>query len=169
MNPTGINTNPMPYYTPLQSYYGFGQVQPPYIPPAQTSRPQPTQPATQMTYIPNYISGRVVNGPDEITPQEIPMDGTLSLFPQQDQSCIFAKSWNADGTIKTIRYVPEVMSDPSVPEDLVPNVSDILQDVIKRLDRIEKNTTYHNRKPYNQNNRNQIRQQENRDTEVSNE
>lgn len=149
MNTNGIAVNPNQYQWPQAPYFAnYGQVQPPYIPPVQPTRPQTVQPSTQMANTMNYISGRAVNGPDEITPQEIPMDGTLSLFPQVDQSCIYAKSWNADGTIKTVRYIPEINNAPII-DNVTPDINDILQDIMDRLERIEKNTSYR-RKPYNQ-------------------
>lgn len=35
------------------------------------------------------------------------MDGSVSLFPQQDYSCIYAKTWTKEGTIATMRFIPE--------------------------------------------------------------
>ena len=35
------------------------------------------------------------------------MDGSVSLFPQQDYSCIYAKTWTKEGTIATMKFVPE--------------------------------------------------------------
>ena len=52
------------------------------------------------------IPGRLVNNLDEITPQEVPMDGSVSLFPQADYSAIYAKTWTKDGTIATVKFVP---------------------------------------------------------------
>lgn len=58
---------------------------------------------------PNYpvLSGRVINNSDDITPQEVPMDGSVSLFPQNDYSCIYAKTWTKEGTIATMKFIPE--------------------------------------------------------------
>ena len=53
------------------------------------------------------IPGRLVNNLDEITPQEVPMDGSVSLFPQADYSAIYAKTWTKDGTIATVKFIPE--------------------------------------------------------------
>ena len=35
------------------------------------------------------------------------MDGSVSLFPQNDYSCIYAKTWTKEGTIATMKFVPE--------------------------------------------------------------
>lgn len=80
----------------IQSFY-------PYVPTA--SQPQQQQP----TYTKSGLTGRVVNKLDDILPNEVPMDGTSSLFPLQDESAIYLKSWNADGTIRTIRYLQNVI------------------------------------------------------------
>ena len=70
--------------------------------------PQVQTPARPTTYQqPNYISSRLIKSLDEITPQEVPMDGSVSLFPMEDYSCVYAKAWNRDGTIRTVKYVPE--------------------------------------------------------------
>ena len=61
----------------------------------------------QRPSIPAMIPGRPVANADEITPQEVPMDGSVSLFPQQDYSCIYAKTWTKEGTIATMKFVPE--------------------------------------------------------------
>ena len=61
----------------------------------------------QRPTMPAIIPGRLVANADEITPQEVPMDGSVSLFPQNDYSCIYAKTWTKEGTIATMKFVPE--------------------------------------------------------------
>lgn len=61
----------------------------------------------QRPTMPAMIPGRFVANADEITPQEVPMDGSVSLFPQNDYSCIYAKTWTKEGTIATMKFVPE--------------------------------------------------------------
>lgn len=61
----------------------------------------------QRPVIPPTIPGRLVANADEITPQEVPMDGSVSLFPQNDYSCIYAKTWTKEGTIATMKFIPE--------------------------------------------------------------
>lgn len=58
---------------------------------------------------------KIVNRLEDITPNDVPMDGTTGIFPLSDNSAIYVKSWNTDGTIKTIKYVPEVIE--SEPEE----------------------------------------------------
>lgn len=54
------------------------------------------------------LTGRIIQNENEITPNEVAMDGSVSLFPLGDYSAIIAKQWNANGTISTIKYVPVV-------------------------------------------------------------
>lgn len=37
------------------------------------------------------IPGKMVMNENAITPQDIPMDGNVSLFPQADWKCVWAK------------------------------------------------------------------------------
>lgn len=146
MQTNGINVQPAQYYPPYSPVYtGTNPIQNYQFPPygAQPSGFQ--RPAQQMPQ--NYIPGRTVASSDEITPQEIPMDGSLSLFPKIDQSCVYGKSWNPDGTIKTVKFVPEIEAEP-ITDLATPDISDVLQEIIQRLNRIEKNMTYQ-KKPNN--------------------
>lgn len=121
----------------------YGQFQPNqfggYFPYGQVQQPQPSQPS-QQTYIPQKqapmqsIQGRLVNDIAEIQPNEVPMDGTVGIFPQSDYSAIYAKAWNKDGTITTTRYIPEPHSEDSE----MASDHDFSAMVMERLDRIEK-------------------------------
>ena len=52
------------------------------------------------------INGRIVQAVENINANEVPMDGSVSFFPKQDLTEIYAKSWNADGTIRTLTFKP---------------------------------------------------------------
>ena len=52
------------------------------------------------------INGRIVQAVETINPNEVPMDGSIAFFPKQDLTEIYAKSWNADGTIRTLTFKP---------------------------------------------------------------
>ena len=56
------------------------------------------------------INGRIVQAVETINPNEVPMDGSVAFFPKQDLTEIYAKSWNADGTIRTLIFKP-VLND----------------------------------------------------------
>ena len=71
------------------------------------------------------IPGRTVNNLDEITPQEVPMDGSVSLFPQADYSAIYAKTWTKDGTIATMKFIPEKQEPAPTPNFLEEKINKI--------------------------------------------
>ena len=60
------------------------------------------------------------------------MDGNISLFPLKDYSCIIAKQWNSDGTIKTLRFVPQI---ENASEDIQTN-ENFLDHFDKRMDEL---------------------------------
>lgn len=96
------------------------------FPMTQTSAPMPA---------PNQMGGpglhgRIISNPEEIKLNEIPMDGTASLFPMSDDSCIYAKAWGQDGKIQTFRYIRE----DAEPVDKGPSE---FSQVMTRLDKIE--------------------------------
>lgn len=127
---------------PYQPYSPYQQVQ--YMP-YQGTYTYPTQPMqaqmsaygsqTPNTGIqkPPAMSGRVVSQEAEITPQEVPMDGSFSWFPMADGSAVIGKRWNSDGTIQTVRYAPE----STEPQHAVETVPSYMSDISSRLDRIE--------------------------------
>lgn len=78
------------YQNPLQTYQN--QVQP-----------------QQSSMSVNKINGRVVNSLEEISPGEVAMDGSVSIFPFLDGSCVYTKNWNSNGSISTVKYVPETI------------------------------------------------------------
>lgn len=95
---------PMTYNQPtgyMPQQYGYN----PYAMPQRYPEQQINQFQPQM---PKGINGRTVQSVEMITANDVPMDGSVAFFPMQDMSAILAKSWNADGTIKTIVYEPRV-------------------------------------------------------------
>lgn len=61
------------------------------------------RPAAQQ---PLGLNGMMVQSVDSITADAVPMDGSAAFFPKQDLSEIYVKSWNPDGTIKTLTFRP---------------------------------------------------------------
>ena len=103
------------------------------------------------------IPGRLVNNLDEITPQEVPMDGSVSLFPQADYSAIYAKTWTKDGTIATVKFIPE---QPQMEPQKSP-LEERLDRIDQRFDKLEKMLSNRN-KPYRK------PQQNKKEVEISN-
>ena len=69
---------------------------------------QAAVPLPQMQ-VPTQQRFKIVNRLEDITPNDVPMDGTSGIFPLSDNSAIYVKSRNTDGTIKTIKYIPEII------------------------------------------------------------
>ncbi len=109
-------------------------IQPPQWPggqPNQFISPNYQQAPAQPQRIPIGIPGRVVKNPNEIRPNDVPMDGSPSYFPTDDGNYIFAKCWNSDGTIRTVRY-------GRIDEAIQESEADVSKAILDRLDRIEK-------------------------------
>ena len=94
--------NPQGFY-PQQygNYAPYQQIQ------QQRFQPQEQYPAIQNQQV-TGLNGRIVQVVENINANEVPMDGSMAFFPKQDLSEIYVKGWNADGTIKTIVYKPQI-------------------------------------------------------------
>lgn len=66
-------------------------------------QPNQTQSANQQ---PQGIIGRVVNDFNEITANDVPMNGNAAFFPKADGSELQVRSWASNGTIQTVIYRP---------------------------------------------------------------
>lgn len=134
--------NMMPGVMPQGSQNSFMQLQPtmygqgfpavPGVSGAQTARPR-------------TIPGRMIYSPDEIVPQEVPMDGSVSLFPMHDWSCVYGKWWTSNGQIQTVKFVLEQ------PKKEIDESAASLSDISARLEKVErylfKNKHKNNRPP----------------------
>lgn len=118
------------YYDPNQQWQSFSG-NPNYL---NTSTTIPNtfrqqtmpQPQTQQS-----IRGRFVENPQSITPQDVPMDGSIGVYPVKDCSAIYLKAWQQDGTIKTVKYIPE----ETVPE--IKRKVTSLEDLEERVKKLE--------------------------------
>lgn len=143
-------TNPYNPYTPYNANYISNQFQ--QSTPNQTYRtPQyqstPNQPSLDALAQPQAqvipIFGRVISTESEIKPNEVPMDGSIALFPLSDFSVIIAKQWSQDGTIKTVRFAPEIQtSEPEAPATM--SITELAQSMDERFNKIESMIKYRN-------------------------
>lgn len=109
MNMSGSYQAPI-YNQPIQ----YGQQYAPYNPyisqprvDANQNYAQTLQQVQPQMPVQNLgINGKVVPAVENITANDVPMDGSVAFFPKQDMTEIYAKSWNADGTIRTIVFKP---------------------------------------------------------------
>lgn len=78
----------------------------------QQQFPSIQNPTQQMA---SGLNGKVIQVVENIAANDVPMDGSIAFFPKQDMTEIYAKAWNADGTIRTVVYRPvEPISDGNV-------------------------------------------------------
>lgn len=80
-----------------------------------------------------------------VSPNDVPMDGNAAVFPKNDFTEIYVKSWTPNGTIQTIVYKPinpENQSEANIPQmdfnALNEDVRALREDILARLDSIEK-------------------------------
>lgn len=144
-----------PYYPQMNNYNQQYNPQQPYMDrlaglqqfqqnlQMQQPQPQPMQMG---------ISGRVVPNPENIAANDVPMDGSVAFFPMQDMSQILVKSWNADGTIKTLIYKPFVQepnnlspgaekAEIELSENVTAAFMQRFDDVASRIDKLEQSLT----------------------------
>lgn len=102
---------------------------------------------------------RIINTPEEIRADEVPMDGNVGLFISRDMSKIFVKSWNGmTGAIDTLVFNPvldEVKenveeSNKNNLEDLQKDIDLFKKEMFERFDKFEKSF---NSKPVNSRNK----------------
>lgn len=87
----------------------------------------------QLQQTPAYtLKGKVVNRLEDITPNDVPMDGSVGIFPLSDLSKIVVKSWNANGTIDTVVYErPQTIQNGG-------EIDDPFKQINERFDKLEK-------------------------------
>lgn len=99
-----IYSQPQMAYTP-QMYNPWTSRPQSQIQSMQMEQPQ-MQPQQVMQPQVKPLTGKVVQALEAITANDVPMDGSVAFFPKQDLSEIYIKSWNADGTIRTMTFKP---------------------------------------------------------------
>lgn len=113
---------------PMQNPYMRPPIQQPAPNLSQISQQQNPQPQMQR---PTVLPGRFIENDNEVRPNEVPMDGSISVFPKRDLSAVILKSWNSNGTIDSVRYVLDI----PIQED--PKPDSFQQEIFSRLDKIE--------------------------------
>lgn len=94
----------------------------------------------QQNQIVQGINGKMIAELNQITANDVPMDGSVAFFPKHDLSEVYAKSWNADGTIRTVTYKPVLDGEPKTapePEKLKCDLSEeSAQNIMNKFDEI---------------------------------
>lgn len=114
-------SGPLQTAIPLTPYSGQNQF------PTAFNMPKAQAPSNRCKYI---------NSLEDVTPSDVPMDGSSSFFPLIDGSTIYVKHWNSDGTIETIKYIkeetPEVTPKKVAIEELLNERFDELAELIRK-------------------------------------
>ena len=128
--------------TPMNGNYGYyPNEQPLYLDRRQPNNFQPSYQPVQQPMPYNQpqqppVQGHWVASPAEITPREVPMDGSVAFFPTKDYSKIYAKAWDQNGTIKTVEYVP-IAEEPATSPDIP--ALDKLQQKLESIEKMVRN------------------------------
>lgn len=96
----------------------------------------------------NTLPGRIVTSVDVVNPGEVPMDSPVAVFPKNDYSEVYLKSWNQNGTINTVVYKP-VITEQTVEQNeskvtldsLNEDVKSLKKEILERFDRLEKSNS----------------------------
>lgn len=120
---------------PYMNPYNFNPYQQRYVPPV---------PAVQ-----TGIAGKIVQSVEQVVANDVPMDGSVAVFPKQDMTEIYVKNWCADGTIRTLTYRPvqqdapkEVQADTNKMDSGVSqNVTEVFEqrfdELVGKIDKLE--------------------------------
>lgn len=108
----------------------------------QQNLQQPIQQVAQ----PQGLVGKIVNDVSMVSPNDVPMDGNVAIFPKNDMSEIYCKQWKQDGTIQTFVYKPILEQNPqdvtNIPQmdfnSLNEDVRALREEISERFDRLEK-------------------------------
>ena len=99
------------YYPQMNNYGQRYNTQQPYmdrlagLQQYQQALQQP-QMQRQTQQMPLGLNGKMVDVVDQITANDVPMDGSVAIFPKKDMSEIYLKSWTPNGTIATVVFKP---------------------------------------------------------------
>lgn len=91
------------------------------------------------------LVGKVVNDVSMVSPNDVPMDGSIAIFPKGDMTEIYCKQWKQDGTIQTVIYRPVQLENQSegtnMPQmdfnTLNEDVRALREEISARFDRLE--------------------------------
>lgn len=98
----------------------------------------------------SQLNGRIIQHPNDILPSEVPMDGSISVFPLSDWSAIVTKSWDRDGNLNPVVYIPyQAPSSNTTQPASSPQQEDKLDILIEQVGKLEKLIKKNNyKKPY---------------------
>lgn len=84
------------------------------------------------------LRGHYIQNPDEIQAGEVPMDGSVSFFPMDDNSAIIGKMWDKNGKLQQVRYIPDTVIEEQLKAYQASQSSTITTTLNTILDKISK-------------------------------
>ena len=129
-----------PYLQQNQQRYGNPYQQPVQQMQSQQFAYNQMQQVLQQIQQPQLI-GHIVDGQETIQASDVPMNAPYALFPKNDLSEIYLKSWTANGTIQTIVFKPvqnqQTENLPSTQSEMKIGLSDDATEAfMKRFDEL---------------------------------
>lgn len=123
-----------PYNNPYNYRYTPTYPNPYNVTPLPYIQPEPTQQTAQPG-----LRGVLVQAENQITADNVPMDGSVAFFPMQDMSVIYAKKWNADGTIQTMTFKPVSDTQKNTITTTMPtgDLAETVSKLSNQIDRLE--------------------------------
>lgn len=104
--------------------------------PSQMFQPQPQMQMPQQLPQPQQsvgLSGKVVEGIDNVKTMDIPMDGNVYYFPKADGTEIYTKRWLQNGTTEQLVFKVAKVEEESKPNPLFEKL-DGIQEQINKLE-----------------------------------
>ena len=137
------------YYPQMNNYGQQYNPQQPYmdrlagLQQYQQTLQQPQMAGTQMS-LPNQpigLNGKMVDTVEQITANDVPMDGSVAIFPTKDMSEIYLKSWTPNGTIATVVFKPaldeQTNSVSAQPEMKIGMDNEVTEVFMQRFDELK--------------------------------
>ena len=121
----------------IPNNYGMGSPQTQVTPtmPWNTPIMQPSLPNQPNVINSGGTNWRFVNGPDDVLPVEIPMNGAIGVFVDNNLSYVYLKKWNKQGGIDTDVYAL-VPKEPIINVEKEREVSPEFTQIMSRMDEI---------------------------------
>lgn len=118
----------MAYYNPYNPYFFNGAPNNNYLAPQMNRLNNLEQQYQQYNngYMntapqPNILQGKAVDSVDVVNATDVPLDGTITYFPQTDGNVIYTKQLGMDGKRKVNIYRLEVPNNTPVQEKVIQN------------------------------------------------
>lgn len=122
------NPNMQPQYDRMAQLQNYNQnLQQQFAPTPQQNNAVFSQP------VPVGLNGKFIQTVENITANDVPMDGSVALFPMNDMSRVLAKAWQSDGTIKTVIYEPIQEQGTNMPNDTEKSKFDAFNEVLEGI------------------------------------